>query len=285
MSPITTQRGDKLPDQVRPEFSSAHWKIERARQHVRALKDAVDSWGPGDGYEIATACEPETGEKTARIIYEAGGLPVLWSLIIGDAVQTLRNALDNAVFGMAKARGSLTEQQERKLAFPIYGRTPLSPGKANRMMRNVPLQVTDFIASIQPHKEVEGPYRDNVLWLLNELAITDKHRTMHLAILQTKTLKASGPPGLGHLGVQWLVAEPPGTTLEHGAEVARYLPLSDVEGDVQIDLTLDVIIKGSGSVPPVSIGVLDQIGTYVERNVIQEIAAIYEEVVRKLVEP
>jgi len=273
---MITPKGYKLPKQVRPEFSSAHWKIERARQHVRALKDAVNSWGPGDGYEIATERDPETGEKTTRIAYDAEGLPVLWSLIIGDAVQTLRNALDNAVFGMAKAGGPLTEQQEQKIAFPVYGRSPLPPSKADQMMRNVPPAVRDFIASIQPHKEVDGPYREHILWLLNELAIIDKHRTMHLATLQTKAIKATGPPGLGHLGVQWLFAEPPGTTLEHGDEVARYLQLPDVEGDVQIDLTLDVVIKENGPVPPVSVNVLDQIGTFVERNVIQEMAAIYE---------
>lgn len=277
MSPSTvTPGGRPLPEMVRPEFSSAHWKIERARQHLSALKDGITDWGPGNGYEIATKRDPETGEKIASVVYDEGGFPVLWSLLIGDFVQTVRNALDNAVFGMASAQGSLTPEQEKKIAFPVYGRSPLPTAKADQMLRNVPSDVRDFIESVQPHREADGPYREHVLWLLNELAIVDKHRAMHLATLQAKAVNATGPPGLGHLGVQWLFSEPPGATLEHRAEVVRYMPLPDVEGDVQIALTLDVIIKERDPIPPVSVQVLEQLGTYVERNVLWEIASIYE---------
>jgi len=280
MTETLTSMGDyPVPSTVRPEFKSAYHRAERVSKHLKCLKSQIHPWRRGDGCELITKSKPHSREKTVHITY--GDLPPEWSAIIGDIVQGLRNSLDNAVFGMAEAQAGrpLEESEAKRLSFPIYGKEPLSRAEADVKLAFVPRLVREFIEAIQPNINWDPAHHDDFLWVLHELANIDKHRAMHLGMIQVKSVHVRPPEGEQHLNVEQFLMEPPRTVLDDGAELARYIPLESSEGDLQYDLALDVVFKDPRPVKyrPV-VGVLETLNNHVF-NIVVEMAARYEQVV------
>ncbi len=274
--------GYPVPESVRPEFLSAYHKTERTAEHLKTLKSLIEPWRNGDGYELVTERDPQTGQKTVH--FRFGSLPHRWSTIIGDSVQGLRNSLDNMVFGIAEANAGrpLTEREAKDLSLPIYGSEPLTDAEADRKLIHVPAEIKDFIRSeaIQPHHQWDPDQHVHIMWMLHKLANIDKHRTMHLGVVQMRAARARPPEGERSLRVKELVMEPPGTLLKNEAPIAWYTPQEGFEGDVEFDLALDVVFKDAGPAQHKSVlGILDDLNDYVFNNVILEIAARYERVI------
>jgi hypothetical protein len=195
-------------------------------------------------------------------------------------VQGLRNALDNAVYGMAEAQAPapLKESEAKGLSFPIYGKEPLSEAEANTKLAHVPELVREFIESVQPNLNWDPSHHVDFLWVLRDLANIDKHREMHLGIVQVKSVRIRAPEGEDGLGVERLLMEPPGSVLDNEAELARYIPFDGREKDFQYDLALEVVFKDPGPVQhrPV-VGVLEDLNNHVF-NIVVEMASRYERV-------
>jgi hypothetical protein len=96
-------------------------KIKRGREHMEAVEQAVNDWLGTDAYTISREIDPETGD-TVRRAQIKGSPPNCISLLIGDAVQNLRSALDHTVYALAESRlGTLSIEIEEGLMFPIVG--------------------------------------------------------------------------------------------------------------------------------------------------------------------
>jgi len=262
------------PVVVREEYQSAHYKLLRAFDHMTVLEPEIETWRNGDGYEVVTDRDAETGQKTAR--FRCGEFPPMWGPMIGDILQGLRNALDNIVYGIASACGPLTDTEAGQIAFPVMGAQPLSAGAAKVKMRNVPVPVQDVIKAKQPH--LEADYKLTVLWVLHRLANIDKHRNVHLVAFHYQGFQSLPPEGMDHMPIQRLLAGARHARLKDGTVVAEYIPLDGADGpeaDVKIQLFPEVIFQEAGLIELPVVAVLHNSGRVVT-TIMREIAAAYE---------
>ena len=98
-------------------------------------------------------------------------LPDILPLVIGDALQNLRNSLDHLAFALAHTP-NMTPGQERDVSFPISDLAIVSTDRRIKMMS--PNAKSD-ICSLAPDPRRQLPNQDP-LRLLNKTNNRDKHR-------------------------------------------------------------------------------------------------------------
>ncbi|MGZ3333663.1 MAG: hypothetical protein ACXU9O_16180 [Gemmatimonadaceae bacterium] len=172
-------------------LDSAWLKINRGREHGEAVKKAVECWLRTDAYSISREVDPETGDTVRRAKIKEGPPPRI-SVLIGDAVQNLRSALDHAVYALAESQlGTLTLEVEEGLMFPIIGNQnrkgqPADGAKlfkdavARGQLQGVPGKAAGFIEQEQPYHWGNDGYRFHWLWTLHDVNRIDKHRRLAL---------------------------------------------------------------------------------------------------------
>jgi hypothetical protein len=171
-------------------LDSAWLKINRAREHVEAVQDAVDDWLATDAYSMSREVDPETSNTVRRAQVRADP-PERLSLLIGDAVHNLRAALDHAVYALAQSQlGTLAPDVEETLMFPIVGNqnrkgqpidgSDIFDNAVGRgLLQGVPTAAIAFIKREQPYQWNSG-FEFHELWTLHELDRIDKHRRVAL---------------------------------------------------------------------------------------------------------
>jgi hypothetical protein len=112
------------------------------------------------------------------------------------------------IFALAmKHSGSLSEQEARACQFPIIGdedrQGHFGCGAANfaaknvaRMIEKISPQARAVVEWMQPYKMGAG-YKRQILWTLNELSNTDKHRFIHIAYWQSGRVNFTLDPARG----------------------------------------------------------------------------------------
>jgi hypothetical protein len=189
--------------------------------NLRSLRTEFD----GEGYLVYPAMEDP---------------PRHWPLVLGDAIHSLRGALDHAMWAMIMRtqRGqSLTAKQRRDIQFPLT-RTPGELEAAATFKWLDPYSKT-IVGELQRHG---GPWEANPLRALWKLSNEDKHRllvsqvaaigtgTLHLRIGHNKDiLKTTEPTILVKLADR-LDNETP--VARFGAIVTGPDPQVDVQGQI-----------------------------------------------------
>lgn len=234
------------------------WKLRRAREHAKALNDAVQWWLESQPYRIAEEIDTKTDTKEFVVIAERQP-PVRLSLMLGDAIQNLRSALDYLVGDLARhnAGGHLMPKIESDLMFPIT----TSPGAFKHAVRRqarlgcVAARPAALIQRLQPYRHGQDPTA-HPLWVLHQLSNIDKHR--HLALLMSVVRGMSGQDirigsvnsfGYGKLG-----------PFKDRAVIAYYSPAdADVDmdlGQVAVGIALGDGLPGAGNDPRTVFGAL-----------------------------
>lgn len=218
-------------------LANARLKLDRGREHVEAANECVDTWLGTDAYTIDRQVDPQTGYTVARAKIQAPPPPEL-GLLIGDAVQNLRSALDHAVYALAESQlGPLPPEIEEALMFPIVGNinrrgepaegkkiyaSLVSPreGRLGRL-HGVPEPACDFIKHEQPYHWNEA-WRGHPLWVLHDLNRIDK----------VTFSRADGPVADGDPLVTYSGADQ-GVNSHFTREVALQEPTSPIKGSVE----------------------------------------------------
>ncbi len=131
-------------------------------------------------------------------------LPNDLSVVIGDALQCLRNSLDNLAFALGKAENpTMSEKDERSISFPLFDSPNEGTDLRITQMNSV---VQGVVRSLVPDPARLGLV-DDPLWLLNKAAIYDKHREV--------TTMAVMVPNVTTITRTWTDASP---------DDARYVP-------------------------------------------------------------
>ncbi len=172
-------------------FPSARLKLGRASEHIEAVEDAVECWLGTDAYAISREVDPKTGNTVRRAQIQSLP-PTRISILVGDAVQNLRSALDHSVYALAESHVKpLTPSTEEALMFPIIGNQnskgqPASGAvlfteavKRGRL-NGVGDDALRFIEEEQPYHWGTPGYQLHWLWTLHELSRIDKHRRLAL---------------------------------------------------------------------------------------------------------
>jgi hypothetical protein len=184
------------------QMQSAFAKLGRAKAHRDTLDADVKVFRDRDphGWNIKPTdhpSDPSLGVLTIRLEVREP-TPPEWGLIVGDILTNLRAALDHTVVGHAAKRSQqpLTEQEEKKLNFPILlnqkqwlgapaapatATTPATPkveSAHKKLVKYLDPAVLDVIEKSQPYHN--APPEGHPLGGLNDLVNRDKHRAVQV---------------------------------------------------------------------------------------------------------
>jgi len=220
-------------------FVGARLKIIWAYHHLKLLNTEVDLALKSQPNAVVGQIEPETGDKVYRAQMTSQP-PREWGLILGDCVHNLRSALDHMVWDLVQLNGQTPDSNTE---FPIYwDRAKYSlKGEADRKLRGVSTQAVDLIEQAQPYHA--GQPQGHPLWILRELDVRDKHRSILL------TASIANLRDFGYYGdlvepVKW-----GGLAFEDQDEILRIPARTHAQGSVQPHFTCDVAMDVTGPSP------------------------------------
>lgn len=145
------------------------WKLDRAETHLNVIEREHERLINGGLYTIS---KRDNSQKQRHIIrYEAIANPPELSLSVGEFAYSLRSGLDQLAWRLALVNLK-TKRPRSQTCFPIFGEPP-KKGFGDRTKDILPAAFT-VIESLQPYHRGNG-YKRDMLWILNELCITDKH--------------------------------------------------------------------------------------------------------------
>jgi hypothetical protein len=187
------EREREAAEETRIASADFSRKLDRAKTHIEAVEDAIQGWLQSDAYTITEDVEAETGDHVlvAKVVEPFGQD---WPLVIGDAVHNLRSALDHIAYQLALGGyqtqhhgGPIPLGHQRRIMFPVVATSnnpSLSVGDfyaqvAKGQLRYVPHDAAAAIKALQPYQRSPGSPANDLLWVVNELDIIDKHRKLH----------------------------------------------------------------------------------------------------------
>jgi hypothetical protein len=144
-------------------------KLERAEKHIFNLNDAWDGFVESGAYPIESEDDPDTGDRIYRIVNVAPIDPD-FPLIIGDAINNIRSALDHLAYHLVQLGPAPIE----KVYFPV--------GNLSKEFETTLGGIKERLRSdaVKPMSEIKAYQggRDEILWQLNCLNNIDKHRLL-----------------------------------------------------------------------------------------------------------
>jgi hypothetical protein len=149
-----------------------------AKCHIDAIDELLAAWKNDDGYRVYQ--EPDGAGGFRLMAEQLKPLPEETSLMIGDALQCLRNSLDNLAFSLSKANTpGMTASQEKDISFPVADRAAAVGGSQIRLMS---AEAQREVCAVCPDP-ARSPVNQDLLWLLNKSANRDKHREIPLVVV------------------------------------------------------------------------------------------------------
>lgn len=146
-------------------------KIERADHHIDNLKVAIKSFHSTNPYEVHAKRDPQT-RKPVYYIGSAQPVPVAISLIAGDALHCLRDALDHLAQQLYLVGTGNANGYSSKTSFLIADSAKYFKSHIARKVDGMRQDAIDAICAIEPYLGGKGAD----LWPLDRLNNIDKHR-------------------------------------------------------------------------------------------------------------
>jgi hypothetical protein len=252
------------------EFTGVMLKLKRAKEHFNAIAELIDRYKGSHSYGTTS----ETNAKHTEHVWKArvaSQPPLRCAVLTGEFLFNLRSCLDNLAWALAATVGD----PPRGTEFPIFSsQQAWEVRRADGEMvgpykvRGLPAGAKTVIEELQPFKRKErlepvSPQRVHIiggeevhfpgyemllpeepyvnpLWHLHHLNNVDKHRFIHVAVVQPVTFVF---PGLSPELAEGVTTEPIFGTTEDGAVVLRITgtrPLQDVDMYAQPFLTVAI---------------------------------------------
>jgi hypothetical protein len=174
----------------RPSLEGVYLKLERAKDHLYGLSDAVGKFlRDEDSYSMVAEFDDQ--RRPLLRVEHARRPPPEISILIGECVYNLHSALDHLAFQLAVANtsGRLPKAIADTSAFPIFNSGPRfratnrkgkpTPVSGRFKIRGASPNAQAVIESLQPYHRRKKPGA-RVLWQLHELSNIDKHRLLHV---------------------------------------------------------------------------------------------------------
>jgi hypothetical protein len=162
---------------------SAWLKWARAVDHAQELAAETRRYGVTTNHEYVHT--DNASDYTNPLVCRDWRLRVLnpiperWSLLVGDVVANLRDALDHA-FWAAAVHHSGVPARPTQVAFPIYtSETKFIREARKRLSSLVAPEVWEIVELVQPYHDSSRAHIDP-LEVLRFLSNVDKHRAVHI---------------------------------------------------------------------------------------------------------
>lgn len=152
-------------------------KLARAASHIDDAERIIIEWGD---HGVSTSIEHDQDGGLKVFAEQVERLPPDLPLIIGDAIQSMRNSLDHIVFALAELNNprGLTPDQEKKVQFPVPERRLVGiPKELASLGAAAAAAVIGVAPAGQPHDLHDSP-----LWALHKMSNRDKHRALALIV-------------------------------------------------------------------------------------------------------
>ena len=216
--------------------SAIYARIARANEHVKSLQTDIDAFCCRNAHDVRHEIDTETGEKIV-VYYAREELPVTWSIVIGEIAHNLRSSLDQAVYDLTiRESGHPMDFSE----FPIFTNhaafSRTTKGGGLYKIRGLSQKAREVIERVQPFN-VRSEGRESFAWLLHELSIIDKHRTIHLCRRKTSGMTIRVVRDITFAGNADLFSVPIGK-LEDRAILARWKPANGLDDEVCMEATI-----------------------------------------------
>ena len=242
---------------------SVLFKLMRAQHHVRVLEEELAEWSQSKpfGFRSETSADRLQVTLHHRVDHEA---PPTIGLLIGDAIQNYRIALDHLLFNIPRAPGT-DRRWQRWSQFPITDDATSFAGAKNNTL-GMDFAAIKAIEGLQPYFGGRDPV-GHPIWYLRELSTLDNHRILHVVAMLPRNVKvALPPPPTGTLRV--VFAE--GVALENAVLGKLYYSNPALRGvDMEVSITYGITVKGLE--PPVGIlTVMD----FIDRAVVESISKL-----------
>lgn len=223
----------------RLDLRGALAKLEWAQQHVGLLKRDVFGWMNRDGHPPVSFQRKYNSDSGVVSFWVESVSPPrqAWSLMIGDALNNYRAAIDHLAWQLVQAGNKPTPKTPTRVQFPICRinrKTFIRMCQKDRLP-GVSLRRVLMLSPFQPYKGRELDGERAALDLLGTLTNTDKHREMLVTFLRPYGYTIHAPPG--STTEAYL---PPGAGREQfspGTEVVRVVvrPWTEPEPDVRVE--------------------------------------------------
>lgn len=167
-------------------FRSSRCKIDWAKHHISNLEARIAAFIDERPYEKIIEADSEPGYNCHKVRLTKL-LPTSFALIMGDAVNNLRAALDHIGYASAIANRVIAPKH---CAFPFAKNAAQFPARANGMCRDIPKEIVACFHAFQPYGG-----GNITLWALNEACNADKHFLLTPVCIGTIGFVRSGPTG------------------------------------------------------------------------------------------
>jgi hypothetical protein len=211
-------------------------RIARAKEHLASLRAQIEDFCRRNAHEVRHEIDSESSEKIV-VYYAREEIPVGWSILIGEIAHNLRSSLDQAVYDLTiRESGHPLDLTE----FPIFADRERfkNTGRGGGLykIRGIPLRTRGAIETVQPFN-VRQEGQESYAWLLHELSIIDKHRTIHLCRRKTTGMEMHAIRDISFVGTADLFCVPVGR-LDDRAILARWKPANGLDDDTYIETTI-----------------------------------------------
>ncbi len=149
-------------------FESSRLKIARAKEHIEDLERQIHTFAQTKPYKRFTEVDPESRDRILHKIQFVGGLPRSFAVIVGEVINALREALDNAGYAVAIAAGKINP---RFCMFPFGGSPAKFETNALGNCKDVPQEIIALFRRFKPYKG-----GDDLLWALSRISVGNKHK-------------------------------------------------------------------------------------------------------------
>lgn len=203
-------------------------KVARALELLLQLDEDLHAYLDTDPIALERQVQPD-GEAVAIVVRVTAPPPIKLSLLVGEVAHQLRSALDHLAYELVLAAGN---EPTRSTAFPVLLQRP---AKGLKVDGGVTPAALAAIEEFQPYQRTNSTAQP--LHVLTTLWNIDKHRHLHLTILQSTNTQVF----LGTADCSTLVGgQLPARVVGDGAVIATFhFP------DGQIDPDLELTASGS----------------------------------------
>ena len=160
-------------------LDTCYLRLERSQEHLKALNDArTEVFAESDDRFNFTLIGKTNSQRTKLLFHvkDMAPLPSLrWGMYVGDAVHSLRSALDHLVYATAN-------EPTRQCGFPICTTAKDWAIESPAILWSVPDEIRALIDAAQPYHRGDASH-SHPLAVLNALWNLDKHKTIPVTAL------------------------------------------------------------------------------------------------------
>lgn len=173
-------------------------KVGWAKRHIENVQASIKEFMGTQPYSVRVEIDGESDAPVVHVL-KAAPIPPAIRLGCGDAIQTLRSALDYLVCSLVRANGNIPTSQ---VEFPVFDRPIQNASDRrsfNKKVEGMRQEASEQILQMKPY---EGG--DNTLWRLHRLNIVDKHKMLMTAFGNITAVNGLPPIAESWVGNRWM---------------------------------------------------------------------------------